>query len=132
MAYQGKVSPIWSDDLEPIGAAHFAWAKWCKKVSDNPSDLKALLEKSSILIDWKTASRWFHGETLPSLARVIQLTAAGASDLPDLILGPAKAAASTVILERKLEQAEQNARAAELEAAELRKALGRKRSGTGG
>lgn len=128
MTFTGKVSPIWSDDLEPIGAAHFAWSNWCKSKADSPTQLRDMLEVAGISIDWKTASRWFSGETLPSLARVIQLTAAGAPDLPDTILGPAKAMASTVILERKLETAEQNARAAKLEAAELRKALGRRRT----
>lgn len=109
-----------------IDAAHQQLAVWCQGKADSPQDFRRLLEDAGIYVDPATARSWFYGRTLPSAARIIEIVARGATDLPEALLGPARAAASTVKLERKLETAEQNARAAKLEIAQLRQALDRR------
>lgn len=124
-------SPNYShiDEICALSAAFEEWRNWCVSRGVCPNSFRRNLERMGVNIHRDTAISWWNGETLPSIARVIELTAKGAIDLPDKILGPAKVAASVYILERKLEDAERTADAATKEAAELRAALDRRKAG---
>lgn len=71
-----------------LDVAHTRWASWCRSKGDSPTHFQRFLEDNGVHVDWHTASRWWHGETLPSTARIIELYSCGARGAFEAIFEP--------------------------------------------
>lgn len=65
------------------------WGEWCRSKADSPTLFRNWLADHGIYVDWHTASRWWHGKSKPSAARIAQLVAAGATNLLTFMFQPA-------------------------------------------
>lgn len=130
MDFTGQNLGIWAQP-EQI-CAHSAlfeeWRAWCVSKAVCPNSFHRYLYSMGILVDRKTARRWWNAESVPSLPKLAEMVAKGATDLPDKLLGPAKRAASVLELERSLAEERQRAQAALARADQLQAALDRERS----
>lgn len=82
--------------------AHKRWADWCQSKADSPTLFKRFLDNNGIHVDWHTASRWWHGETLPSTARIFELKAHGVRGIFEAIFEPALIAGDLSACKRRI------------------------------
>lgn len=69
--------------------AHKRWSEWCQAKADSPTAFRAFLYRHGVDVDWHTSARWHSGESIPGMARAIELVAAGFKEVLTIIFEPA-------------------------------------------